>query len=79
MNELLKEIKYNQELFNTSKKEGNIKKWIENRIQLYPSQRISICNECKELTNVTRQCKVCFCFMDIKTKMKNKFCPKGKW
>jgi len=79
MKGLLKEIKYNQKLFHSSKKSGNKKKWIEDRIQLEPNQRIDICNECKELTKLTRQCKLCFCFMDVKTKLKNKFCPKGKW
>jgi len=77
-----RDIEYNQELFNFLKKrneKGDKKKWIENRIQLNPSQRISICTECNEFRKITRQCKICFCLMDVKTKMKNKFCPKGKW
>jgi len=75
----LKEIKHNQELFKAIKKRGKKKDWIKNRIQLDSEQRISICNESDKLTKVTRQCKICFCFMDLKTKMKNKYCPQGKW
>jgi hypothetical protein len=41
--------------------------------------RISICNDCPELTSLTHQCKKCGCFMAIKTKMQAAKCPIGKW
>ncbi len=50
-----------------------------NRKQYTAQERIKMCEECEKFYHPTRQCKVCFCFMDIKTKMKNKTCPKGKW
>jgi hypothetical protein len=46
---------------------------------LSPQERIKICEGCEEFFKPTRQCKICWCFMDIKTKMKNKTCPAGKW
>tara|TARA_R110002050_G_scaffold174266_1_gene307214 strand:- start:142 stop:327 length:186 start_codon:yes stop_codon:yes gene_type:complete len=58
----------------------NFKKEEENNKKKYTSQeRIKMCEECEKFFHPTRQCKVCFCFMDIKTKMKNKTCPEGKW
>mgnify|MGYP003626756429 FL=1 len=51
----------------------------EKKPLLTPKQRITICEGCDKFFSPTRQCKVCFCFMDIKTKIKSKTCPKGKW
>tara|TARA_R110002012_G_scaffold10005_2_gene46571 strand:+ start:12659 stop:12838 length:180 start_codon:yes stop_codon:yes gene_type:complete len=44
-------------------------------------KRWKICQECKHLTSLTKQCKLCGCFMKIKTTLKNTECadnPK-KW
>jgi len=60
--------------FNFKKEEEN-----NNRKQYTAQERIKMCEECEKFFPPTRQCKVCFCFMDIKTKMKNKTCPEGKW
>ena len=38
-----------------------------------------MCESCEDFKPGTRQCGICWCFMDIKTKMKNKSCPKDKW
>ena len=56
-------------------------KRIDDKIQqkYISKQRIEICESCEEFKSGTRQCGVCWCFMDIKTKMKNKSCPEGKW
>ena len=43
------------------------------------NNRYSICLECPELINATKQCKKCGCFMVAKTKLKNATCPLGKW
>jgi len=55
---------------------------------LYPTEyadsavaegRYAICLQCPELTEHTRQCKKCGCFMLLKTKLKHAHCPIEKW
>lgn len=41
--------------------------------------RFNICKRCPELTETTRRCKKCGCFMFGKTKLKDATCPLGKW
>ena len=41
--------------------------------------RIDICKECSEYNSVLKICKVCGCFMPLKTKIENESCPRGKW
>jgi hypothetical protein len=43
------------------------------------SQRLSICEECPQLIQLTHQCKECGCFMKIKTKLQLATCPLDKW
>lgn len=40
--------------------------------------RLSICYDCNKFTKI-RQCKLCGCFMDLKTKLGSSKCPEGKW
>ena len=42
-------------------------------------RRYDICLECPELLQVTKQCKQCGCFMNLKTKLLAAKCPIGKW
>lgn len=42
-------------------------------------KRYSICLECPELFQATKQCKKCGCFMAAKTKLEKATCPMGKW
>ena len=42
-------------------------------------ERLSICLGCPELIRLTKQCKICKCFMDAKTKLPNASCPLNKW
>lgn len=42
-------------------------------------RRLSICNSCPELINLTKTCKKCGCFMGAKTKLQKALCPMGKW
>ena len=42
-------------------------------------KRMSICQECPELIQLTKQCKKCGCLMHLKTKLPNAACPLGKW
>jgi len=41
-------------------------------------ERMAICRNCPELLP-TGNCKICKCFMSIKTKLPNASCPLGKW
>jgi len=41
--------------------------------------RMDICNKCEFLINMTKQCMKCGCFMEIKTRIDNAYCPIGKW
>lgn len=41
--------------------------------------RIEICDNCEKFFKPTRQCRECGCFMDIKTKLEQAYCPIGKW
>lgn len=43
------------------------------------NKRYDICLECPELIQITKQCKQCGCFMNIKTKLESARCPLGKW
>ena len=42
-------------------------------------QRYNICKSCNEFRKITRTCKVCNCFMFLKTKLISSECPLGKW
>lgn len=41
-------------------------------------QRLAFCNTCDRL-NKLRQCKECFCFVDLKTMLSNQVCDLKKW
>jgi hypothetical protein len=43
------------------------------------ANRYSICLECPELIELTKQCKQCGCVMPLKTKLINATCPLQKW
>jgi hypothetical protein len=63
---------------------GNAKPWHllnkDNYIdQKIADQRFSICLECPRLIKKTKQCRECGCFMELKTKLYNAYCPIGKW
>jgi hypothetical protein len=42
-------------------------------------ERFAICQACPKLTKVTNICQECGCFMHLKTKLPNAWCPLGKW
>lgn len=42
-------------------------------------ERMSICEACPELFELTLQCKECMCIMPLKTKLAHAECPLGKW
>ena len=41
--------------------------------------RIAICKGCSYYSSVLGNCKVCLCFMKLKSKISSQSCPKGKW
>lgn len=41
--------------------------------------RINECTGCINFQKFTRQCSLCGCFMDIKSKMLEASCPINKW
>jgi len=41
--------------------------------------RWDLCSSCEKLYTPTNTCKVCGCFMVVKTNLKNVKCPIGKW
>ena len=42
-------------------------------------QRMDVCLSCPELIQLTKNCKKCGCFMEMKTKLEHAACPLGKW
>lgn len=42
-------------------------------------ERLKVCEPCEHFTKMSRQCKLCGCFMDMKTKLLRATCPAGKW
>lgn len=42
-------------------------------------KRLDSCLSCDRLIKVTKQCKECGCFMNLKVKLKDASCPLGKW
>lgn len=42
-------------------------------------ERMKICLDCPELSEKWHQCRVCKCFMEVKTGIASASCPLGKW
>lgn len=42
-------------------------------------QRLEVCKQCPEFTKLSRQCKLCGCFMDLKAKILEAECPQNLW
>jgi hypothetical protein len=42
-------------------------------------ERMSICLQCPFLFKISKQCRKCGCFMNLKTKLPNAYCPIGHW
>jgi hypothetical protein len=41
--------------------------------------RLSVCEDCEFFAHMTRQCRHCWCFMDLKSKILNAHCPCDLW
>jgi hypothetical protein len=42
-------------------------------------KRMDTCLSCPEIVSLTKQCKKCGCFMELKTGLQLSKCPIGKW
>ncbi len=42
-------------------------------------ERLKVCDECEYFARLARQCKLCGCFMDLKSKLLEAECPTQKW
>jgi hypothetical protein len=67
------------------KQKNSVKPWdmlnpnIPRASEELANKRYSICEECPQLIQLTKQCKECGCFMNLKTKLEQATCPLGKW
>ena len=43
------------------------------------ADRLAICENCEHFKQKMRQCRLCNCFMDIKTTLTRAKCPVDKW
>lgn len=43
------------------------------------SYRLSICETCPHFKPKVRKCRLCGCFMDLKTTLAKAKCPDGRW
>jgi len=55
---------------------GEIFRMVDEEVE---EQRYNICLECEEFREVTKQCKICNCFMPMKVKFEKTECPKDYW
>jgi len=42
-------------------------------------ERYDICQSCDRFNSLLKKCKECGCFMQLKTKFPDAFCPLNKW
>lgn len=47
--------------------------------KILSTARVNICEKCEFMLKATRQCKVCWCFIDLKSKLVDSECPEHKW
>jgi hypothetical protein len=50
--------------------------FIDDQVQ---SERLEICKDCSEYETTKRKCKICGCFMPLKTMFNAAECPKKYW
>ena len=55
---------------------GEIFEMVDDEVE---EQRYNICLECEEFREMTKQCKICNCFMPMKVKFEKTTCPKDYW
>ncbi len=48
-------------------------------VEIPSEEKYEICKKCENFISLTKQCKICMCFMPFKVKLKMNPCPEGKW
>lgn len=48
-------------------------------VELLHKERMSLCETCDYYNSTTSQCKICGCFMLVKTRSVSAKCPKDFW
>lgn len=43
------------------------------------NEKYLICKKCEHFNDTIKVCKVCSCFMPVKTRLPDTKCPKGYW
>ena len=43
------------------------------------AERMKVCKGCVQFTKISHQCKLCGCFLDLKTKLLEASCPIDNW
>lgn len=43
------------------------------------AERMKVCESCEFMAHFSTQCKLCWCFLELKTKVLDAECPAGKW
>jgi hypothetical protein len=41
--------------------------------------RLATCSACEHFNAPTKQCRLCGCYMTVKTQFSNMRCPEGRW
>lgn len=64
--------------------QGNVKPWDMLRADGKTTddiahERYNMCQNCEHFIKLTKQCKKCGCFMNLKTKLAGAECPEHKW
>lgn len=42
-------------------------------------ERLKLCEQCEYFARMSRQCRLCGCFMDLKANLLEAECPTDKW
>lgn len=42
-------------------------------------KRMGVCTQCEYMARLSRQCRLCGCFLDAKVKLLEAECPMQKW
>ncbi len=62
--------------FDTARRLASDPSRVTDRIK---QERLATCGNCQHFNEPTKQCRLCGCFMEIKTSFSNMKCPEGYW
>ena len=51
----------------------------EENKNLTAKEKLAICKSCEKFVDAVKMCKVCKCFMPVKTRIPGLSCPIDKW